>query len=73
MLSLPRQAQVAIATAIDSLVENPRPPGCKKLRGADLWRIRLKRYRVIYAIDDKAGLVTILKIAPRREDTYQGI
>jgi mRNA interferase RelE/StbE len=73
MLSLPRQAQVEIARAIDCLANDPRPPKCKKLRGANLWRLRLGRYRVVYAIDDEASLVTVIKVAPRREDTYQGL
>ncbi len=73
MLSLPRQAQVEIARTIDGLSNNPRPSGCKKLRGTELWRLRLGRYRVVYAIDDRARLVTVIKVAPRREDTYQGL
>jgi mRNA-degrading endonuclease RelE of RelBE toxin-antitoxin system len=43
------------------------------LRGTGLWRLRTGQYRVIYAIDDKAHLVTVLKVAVRREDTYQGL
>jgi len=73
MLSLPKQAQKEIAPAIDSLANAPRPSGCKKLRGTDLWRFRSGRYRVIYSIDDKAGLVIVVKVAARREDTYQGL
>ena len=73
MISLPRQAQVEIARAIDRLANVPRPSGCKKLRGTDLWRLRLGRYRLVYVIDDEAELVTVLKVAPRREDTYQGL
>ncbi len=72
-LFFPKQAQVEIAQAIDYLASDPRPPKCKKLRGIDLWRLRLGRYRVVYAIDDKASLVTVIKVASRREDTYQGL
>ncbi|MFC1976885.1 type II toxin-antitoxin system RelE/ParE family toxin [Chloroflexota bacterium] len=73
MLSLPRQAQVEIARAIDRLANAPRPSGCKKLRGTDLWRLKLGRYRVVYVIDDEDGLVIVVKVAPRREDTYQSL
>ncbi len=73
MLSLPRDAQVELARAIDRLAKTPRPPGCKKLRGTELWRLRLGRYRVVYFIDDEARLVTLVKVAARREDTYEGI
>lgn len=34
-----------------SLATNPRPAGCKKLKGyGDLWRIRVGDWRVIYSI-----------------------
>jgi mRNA interferase RelE/StbE len=36
-----------------ALAENPRPPGCKKLKGyKDQWRIRIGDWRVVYFIDD---------------------
>jgi len=41
------------------LAENPRPPGCKKLRGhKDHWRIRVGDWRVLYVIDDAAKRVS---------------
>lgn len=73
MLSLPREAKVEIALSIDRLANDTRRSRCKKLHGTDLWRLRVGRYRVIYVIDDGAGLVTVVKVAPRREDTYQGL
>ena len=72
LLSLPRKVQLEVAQTIDRLASTPRPAGCKKLRGTELWRLRLGRYRVVYFIDDEARLVTVVKVAPRREDTYQG-
>src|SRR5260370_19580475 len=34
---------------LESLASNPRPPGCKKLKGGDKeWRIRVGDYRVVY-------------------------
>jgi mRNA interferase RelE/StbE len=51
-----------------TLAGNPRPPGCKKLRGhKDQWRIRVGDWRVVYFIDDGAKLVTIARVAHRRE------
>ena len=73
MLAIPRNIQLEIARSIDSLANNPRPMGYRRLRGVELFRLRIGRCRVIYAIDDKARLVTVVKVAPRREDTYEGL
>jgi mRNA interferase RelE/StbE len=51
-----------------ALADNPRPAGCKKLRGyKDQWRIRIGDWRVLYVIDDAAKLVSVTRIAHRRE------
>jgi len=60
-----------IRDAILKLEDDPRPPGCRKLRGLDGWRIRIGNWRVIYAIDDAERLVTIVEVKRRREDTYR--
>ena len=73
MLSLPRAAQIEIVRVIDSLANTPRPIGCKKLKGIELWRFRAGRYRVVYQIYDKTKLITIVKVAKRKEDTYRGL
>ncbi len=50
------------------LAENPRPAGCKKLKGyKDQWRVRVGDWRVVYIIEDEAKLVSITRIAHRRE------
>jgi mRNA interferase RelE/StbE len=49
----------------------PRPPGASKLAGSELWRIRVGDLRVIYAIDDDARLVVVLRVARRSESTYR--
>jgi len=50
------------------LANNPRPAGCKKLKGyKDQWRVRVGDWRVLYIIDDAAKVVTITHIAHRRE------
>ncbi len=51
-----------------ALADNPRPAGCKKLSGyKDQWRIRARDWRVVYTIDDAAKLVSITRVAHRRE------
>jgi mRNA interferase RelE/StbE len=55
-----------------ALAENPRPAGCKKLKGyKDQWRIRIGDWRVVYVIDDSAERVSITRVAHRRE-VYEG-
>ena len=73
MLSLPKEAQVEVALSIDRLGNTPRPLRVKKLADSGIWRIRVGRHRVAYAIDDKAQLVIIVRVARRREDTYRGL
>ena len=62
----------ALFTRIDrkilALADNPRPAGCKKLKGyKDQWRVRVGDWRVLYMIDDVAKLVSITRVAHRRE------
>jgi mRNA interferase RelE/StbE len=61
-----------IASVIDDMEENPRPPGAKKLKGQEGYRIRQGDYRLLYAIDDKEHIVRIYRIGHRRE-IYRGI
>jgi len=62
----------ALFTRIDrkilALADDPRPPGCRKLKGyKDQWRVRVGDWRMAYIIDDAARLVSIMRIAHRRE------
>lgn len=52
---------------IDALRDEPRPAGCEKLAGQELYRIRQGVYRVIYSVDDAAIVIEVIKIAHRRE------
>ena len=69
---LPASVNKRVAKAIDGLAEEPRPHGCKKLKGTDedLWRIRIGDYRVIYHISDKIEIVDIRRVRHRR-DVYE--
>ena len=55
-----------IKLAISNLTANPRPPGCKKLKGRDGYRIRVADYRIIYNIFDTELIVDIIKLGHRR-------
>jgi len=55
-----------IVRAVDALTSVPRPNGARSLVGyADLWRIRVGDYRVIYAIRDGELLILVLRVAHR--------
>jgi len=53
-----------------SLGLDPRPPGSTPLVGTEWWRFRIGDLRLVYAIDDGARLVVILRVA-RRDDAYR--
>lgn len=55
-----------IVTAIQSLAENPRPHGYKKLKGRPGYRIRIGDYRVIYKIEDAVLTVYVIDIGNRK-------
>lgn len=58
--------------AIRSLADNPRPPGVRKIEGAErAYRIRVGDYRVVYEVYDKESLVLILQVVRRTETTYR--
>lgn len=57
-----------IDSKILALAGNPRPAGCKKLRGyKNQWRIRVGDWRILYLVDDASKLVTITRVAHRGE------
>jgi len=68
---LAEQDYEIVAQAISALEQEPRPTRVKKLAESGLWRIRVGRYRVVYAIDDKESLVIVVRVAGRTEGTYQ--
>jgi mRNA interferase RelE/StbE len=57
-----------IVTRISALAKQPRPPGCEKLAGSDdRYRIRHGNYRVVYAVDDHAQEIEVIKVGHRRD------
>jgi mRNA interferase RelE/StbE len=68
---LPESVALRVLARIETLAEEPRPRGCCKLTGsANLWRIRVGDYRVLYAIDDPGRLVDIIAVR-HRKDAYR--
>ena len=69
--TLPPRIEGRLRDAIEDLAHEPRPPGCKKLRGGTGWRVGVGDYRVIYQVDDSARVVIVLRAGHRR-DIYRG-
>jgi mRNA interferase RelE/StbE len=57
-----------VIVAIQTLANNPRLPGCRKLAGSkNDWRIRVGDYRVVYEIADEIRVVRVNRVRHRRE------
>jgi mRNA interferase RelE/StbE len=66
--ALPKNLNARIIKAILLLADNPRPRGCKKLKGEqNAYRIRIGDYRVIYEVYDDVLVVLVIRVAHRRE------
>lgn len=64
--SLDQVVRTRVIKALRELASDPRPPGCRKLVGAqNRWRIRIGDYRVIYAVDDAEHIVGIITVRHR--------
>ena len=55
---------------IEALRDAPRPAGCEKLTGRDVYRIRQGVYRIVYTVDDAAVVIEVIKVGHRR-DVYR--
>ncbi len=68
---LPSGIIARIVAKLESLEVDPRPAGCKKLKGGDgEYRVRVGDFRIVYVIDDFRVIVTITRIR-NRKDVYE--
>ena len=73
-VKLPKQIQSKVVSALELLATNPFSEliKFKKIKGAaDLYRIRIGDYRIIYAIQNEVLKVVVIKIGHRKE-VYRG-
>ncbi|MGH3523833.1 MAG: type II toxin-antitoxin system RelE family toxin [Mycobacterium sp.] len=58
-----------VLAAVTKLGSNPRRPGTRALTGypQGTMRLRIGNYRVIYVVRDDVVLVTVVRVAHRRE------
>lgn len=59
-----------ILEAISHLEENPRPVGCKKLKGRNGYRVRVGSYRIIYEVSDSELILDVIAVG-HRKDIYK--
>ena len=67
---IPNRDLRRILATIESLSEEPRPPGTEKLSGQERYRVRQGNYRIIYEINDDEVVVVVVKVG-HRKDVYQ--
>ena len=65
-----RADQQRLVERIEALGHDPRPPGCVKLTGANAYRVRQGRYRIVYTVADAVLTVEVVRIGHRR-DVYR--
>ena len=63
---VPGDLRRRLLAALHGLAEDPRPAGCKRLKGyAELYRVRVGDWRIVYAVRDDQVIVLVTEIAPR--------
>ena len=68
---LPGKLVERIVAKLEGLAAEPRPSGCKKLKGGDReYRIRIGEYRAVYTIDDGKLIVSVTRVR-HRSDVYE--
>ncbi len=64
---IPQEDMRHILARIETLRENPRPPGSEKISGQERYRVPQGNYRILYTVADAEVMVEIVKIGHRRE------
>lgn len=67
---LPADDVARIQKQIDALETTPRPPGVKRLRGKDSWRLRNGESRLFYLVFDRQRFILVERIERRTSTTY---
>jgi len=67
---IPRSDLKKILARIESICDEPRPPGCVRLSESECYRIRQGDYRIVYEIHDSRLVVIVVRVGNRR-DVYR--
>jgi mRNA interferase RelE/StbE len=64
---IPKADVKRILVRMDGLRNDPRAPGCEKLGGAELYRVRQGVCRIVYEIHDEWIVVEVIRVGHRGE------
>ena len=64
---LPKNILKRVLNKIQSLSNDPRPNGCKKLTADEKYRVRVGDYRILYSIEDEKLVVYVVKVGHRKK------
>lgn len=59
-----------ILARVETLRDDPRPPGAEKLSAQERYRLRQGNYRILYTVSDAEVVVEVVKVGHRR-DVYR--
>ncbi len=65
--ALPGRDVKRILKRIESLAEDPRAAGCKKLSDQQYYRVRQGTYRIVYEILDDQLIIHVITVAHRSQ------
>lgn len=65
LAKVPADLRRRLLTALHGLADDPRPAGCKRLKGHNLFRVRVGDWRITYAVEDDKLIVLVTEVAPR--------
>ena len=66
-MRLPQPVKEEVARRLEALQADPRGPGVEALTGQfkGLFRVRVRSYRAVFAIDDAARRIIVTRVAHR--------
>ena len=63
---VPKNNLKKILSRIRKLTSNPGPIGCEKLTGLGLYRVRQRKYRIVYSVQDNELTIWVIKVGHRK-------
>ena len=70
LITIPKRDLKKILQRIEALARQPRPVGCEKLTGQDIYCLRQGQYRIVYSIQDDELTIWIVRVG-HRKDIYR--